>query len=109
MARYLIDTNAQTADDVLGFDLDGYRYSEEHTNKPCYSCVCALIILTKLTNHKAKEQELVETVFHSRLLQVSSPYRMVLTNACTLWLPFASKCLIKAEPIIAPWLWATAD
>ena len=26
MARYLIDTNAQTADDVLGFDLDGYRY-----------------------------------------------------------------------------------
>ena len=31
MARYLIDTNAQTADDVLGFDLDGYRYSEEHT------------------------------------------------------------------------------
>ena len=31
MARYLIDTNAQTADDVLGFDIDGYRYSEEHT------------------------------------------------------------------------------
>ena len=34
MARYLIDTNAQTADDVLGFDLDGYRYSEEHTTDP---------------------------------------------------------------------------
>ena len=31
MARYLIDTNAQTADDVLGFDIDGYRHSEEHT------------------------------------------------------------------------------
>jgi cytoplasmic iron level regulating protein YaaA (DUF328/UPF0246 family) len=31
MARYLIDTNAQTADDVLGFDIGGYRYSEEHT------------------------------------------------------------------------------
>ena len=34
MARYLIDTNGQTVDDVLGFDLGGYRYSEEHTTDP---------------------------------------------------------------------------
>ena len=34
MARYLIDTNTQTADDVLGFDLDGSPYSEEHTTDP---------------------------------------------------------------------------
>jgi cytoplasmic iron level regulating protein YaaA (DUF328/UPF0246 family) len=34
MARFLIDTNARTAEDVLSFDLDGYRYSEEHTTDP---------------------------------------------------------------------------
>jgi cytoplasmic iron level regulating protein YaaA (DUF328/UPF0246 family) len=34
MARYLIDTNAHTAEDVLNFDLYGYHYSEEHTTDP---------------------------------------------------------------------------
>ncbi|EDM43884.1 hypothetical protein SCB49_09840 [unidentified eubacterium SCB49] len=31
MARYLIDTDAKNIQDVLGFDRDDYRYSEEHT------------------------------------------------------------------------------
>ena len=34
MARYLIDTNAQTRDNVLGFNIEGYRYSQEHTTDP---------------------------------------------------------------------------
>ncbi|GIR81916.1 MAG: hypothetical protein CM15mP83_6420 [Flavobacteriaceae bacterium] len=34
MARYLIDNNSKTSEDVLGFDIDGYRYSEEHTVDP---------------------------------------------------------------------------
>ncbi len=33
MARYLIDTEAKNLQDVLGFDRDEYRYSEEHTEK----------------------------------------------------------------------------
>lgn len=28
MARYIIDTNAETLDDIKGFDYEGYRYSE---------------------------------------------------------------------------------
>jgi cytoplasmic iron level regulating protein YaaA (DUF328/UPF0246 family) len=33
MTRYVIDTNAQTLDDIKGFDYEGYRFSEEHTVK----------------------------------------------------------------------------
>lgn len=33
MARYVIDTNAQTLDDIKAFDYDGYGFSEEHTVK----------------------------------------------------------------------------
>jgi uncharacterized protein len=33
MARYVIDNNCTTLDDLKGFDYDGYRYSEEHTQK----------------------------------------------------------------------------
>lgn len=33
MTRYVIDTNAQTLDDIKGFDYDGYHYSEEYTEK----------------------------------------------------------------------------
>ncbi len=32
MMRYILDTNAQTVSDLLGFDYDDYRYSEEHSN-----------------------------------------------------------------------------
>ena len=28
MARYVIDTNAKTIDDIKGFDLDNYRFTE---------------------------------------------------------------------------------
>lgn len=31
MARYIIDTNAQNYNDILGFDYDGYNYSEQYT------------------------------------------------------------------------------
>ena len=34
MARYLIDNNSKTSEDVLGFAINGYRYSEEHTVDP---------------------------------------------------------------------------
>jgi len=34
MARYLIDTNAKTTNDILRFALDGYAYSDEHTTHP---------------------------------------------------------------------------
>ncbi|MFT5078749.1 peroxide stress protein YaaA [Patiriisocius sp. Uisw_047] len=33
MARYLIDTDAKNGQDILGFDCDEYRYSEQHTEK----------------------------------------------------------------------------
>ncbi len=33
MVRYIVDTNAQTLDDIKGFDLDGYRFSEANTLK----------------------------------------------------------------------------
>ncbi|GER59650.1 peroxide stress protein YaaA [Patiriisocius marinus] len=33
MARYVIDTNAQTLDDIKAFDYDGYGFSEEYTVK----------------------------------------------------------------------------
>jgi len=34
MARYLIESKAQSMDDLKGFDYDKYRYSEEHTSDP---------------------------------------------------------------------------
>ena len=34
MARYLIETNAKTTNDILRFALDGYAYSDEHTTNP---------------------------------------------------------------------------
>ncbi len=39
MARYVIDTNAQTLEDIKGFDYDGYGFSQEHTineNEPVF-------------------------------------------------------------------------
>lgn len=33
MVRYIIDTNAKTLNDILGFDYDDYMYSKEHTLK----------------------------------------------------------------------------
>ena len=33
MVRYIIDSNAQTLDDIKGFNLDEYMYSKEHTLK----------------------------------------------------------------------------
>ena len=33
MARYIIDNDTKTLKGILGFDLDGYRYSEQHTEK----------------------------------------------------------------------------
>ena len=33
MVRYIIDKDCETLDDVKGFDYDGYRFSEEHTEK----------------------------------------------------------------------------
>ncbi len=33
MVRYIIDKDCKTLDDVKGFDYDGYRFSEEHTEK----------------------------------------------------------------------------
>lgn len=32
MVRYILDTNAQTIDDLKGFNYDGYGFSEEHSN-----------------------------------------------------------------------------
>jgi cytoplasmic iron level regulating protein YaaA (DUF328/UPF0246 family) len=32
MVRYIIDTNAQTLDDLKGFNYEGYSFSEEHSN-----------------------------------------------------------------------------
>ncbi len=33
MVRYIIDTNAQTLDDLKGFNYEGYGFSEEYTTK----------------------------------------------------------------------------
>ncbi len=33
MVRYILDTNAQTLDELKGFDYDGYLFSQEHTLK----------------------------------------------------------------------------
>jgi hypothetical protein len=33
MTRYVINTNAQTLDDIKGFDYDGYRFSQQETTK----------------------------------------------------------------------------
>lgn len=33
MARYCIDTNATTLNDIMGFNYDGYRYSEKYTER----------------------------------------------------------------------------
>lgn len=33
MARFVIDTNAKTLEELKGFDYDGYGYSEEYTEK----------------------------------------------------------------------------
>ncbi|WP_109299296.1 peroxide stress protein YaaA [Aquimarina sp. AU474] len=34
MVRYIIDTGAQTIDDLKGFNYEGYGFSEEYTTKP---------------------------------------------------------------------------
>ncbi len=34
MTRYIIDTNAQTIDDIKGFNYEDYGFSEEHSTKP---------------------------------------------------------------------------
>ena len=34
MVRYIIDTGAETLEDLKGFNYEGYGFSEEHTNKP---------------------------------------------------------------------------
>jgi len=39
MVRYILDTNAQTLEDIKGFDTDEYSYSKEHTlreNQPVF-------------------------------------------------------------------------
>ncbi|NKI33385.1 peroxide stress protein YaaA [Croceivirga thetidis] len=39
MVRYILDTNAQSLDDIKGFDYDGYQFSAEHTlkeNQPAF-------------------------------------------------------------------------
>ena len=33
MVRYIIDSNVNTLDEIRGFDIDGYAFSEEHTIK----------------------------------------------------------------------------
>ena len=33
MVRYIIDKDCQTLEDIKGFDYEGYRFSEEHTEK----------------------------------------------------------------------------
>jgi len=33
MVRYIVDTNAQRLEDIKGFDIDGYQYSEQFTQK----------------------------------------------------------------------------
>jgi hypothetical protein len=38
MARYMVESDTQTANDLLGFDYDGYAFSEAHSkpNTPCF-------------------------------------------------------------------------
>ena len=38
MARFILESDAQTADDLLGFDYDGYAFSKEYSkpNAPCF-------------------------------------------------------------------------
>jgi len=31
MVRYIVDNNAQTLEDIRGFNMDGYKFSQEHT------------------------------------------------------------------------------
>ena len=33
MVRYIVDKDCKTLEDVKGFDYEGYRFSEEHTEK----------------------------------------------------------------------------
>ncbi len=33
MVRYIIDKDCETLDDIKGYDYDGYRFSEDHTEK----------------------------------------------------------------------------
>jgi len=33
MVRYILDTNAQTLEDIKGFNRDEYQFSQEHTLK----------------------------------------------------------------------------
>lgn len=33
MVRYIVDTNVQRLEDIKGFDIDGYQYSEQFTQK----------------------------------------------------------------------------
>ena len=33
MVRYILDTNAQTLDDIKGFNYDDYQFSQQHTLK----------------------------------------------------------------------------
>jgi len=34
MVRYIVDTGAETIEDIKGFNYEGYGFSEEHTTKP---------------------------------------------------------------------------
>lgn len=34
MVRYIIDTGAETIEDLKGFNYEGYGFSEEYTTKP---------------------------------------------------------------------------
>jgi len=38
MARFILESDAQTTDDLLGFDYDGYAFSKEYSkpNAPCF-------------------------------------------------------------------------
>ena len=33
MVRYILDSGAETLDDIRGFDCEGYQFSQEHTLK----------------------------------------------------------------------------
>lgn len=35
MVRYLVETGAESLEDIKGFNYDGYQYSDEHTADPC--------------------------------------------------------------------------
>ena len=34
MVRYILDNNAKTLDDIKGFNLEEYEFSQEHTIRP---------------------------------------------------------------------------